>query len=81
VAPELNHRRAVFVLGKIDEILSWEKTKEQEKDARFVALGEYLYEVRSKQRGQGRNEHRAATELSAIFRPGRCGFALRSQPT
>jgi hypothetical protein len=42
-------RRAVFVLGKIDEILSWEKTKEQEKDAQFVELGEYLCEVRSKQ--------------------------------
>ena len=49
VAPELNRRRAVFVLGKIDEILSWEKTKEVEKDARFVELGEYLCEVRSKQ--------------------------------
>ena len=49
VAPELNHRRAVFVLGKIDEILSWEKAKEREKDARFVELGEYLCEVRSKQ--------------------------------
>lgn len=49
VAPELNRRRAVFVLGKIDEILSWEKTKEQEKDARFVELGEYLCEVRAKQ--------------------------------
>jgi hypothetical protein len=49
VAPELNRRRAVFVLGKIDEILSWEKTKEQEKDARFVELGEFLCEVRSKQ--------------------------------
>ena len=31
MAPELNRRRAVFVLGKIDEILGWEKTKEQEK--------------------------------------------------
>ncbi len=49
MAPELNRRRAVFVLGKIDEILSWEKTKEQEKDERFVELGEYLCEVRSKQ--------------------------------
>ena len=49
VEPELNRRRAVFVLGKIDEILSWEKTKEQEKDTRFVELGEYLCEVRSKQ--------------------------------
>ena len=49
VTPELNRRRAVFVLGKIDEILSWERTKEQEKDARLVELGEYLCEVRSKQ--------------------------------
>ena len=47
--PEINHRRAVFVLGRIDEILSWEKTKEQEKDVRFVELGEYLCEVRAKQ--------------------------------
>jgi hypothetical protein len=49
VAPELNRRRAVFVLGKIDEILSWEKTKEIEKDARFVELGQYLCEVRAGQ--------------------------------
>ena len=47
--PEINNRRAVFVLGRIDEILSWEKTKEQEKDVRFVELGEYLCEVRAKQ--------------------------------
>ncbi len=49
VTPEINHRRAVFVLGRIDEILSWEKSKEQEKDVRFVELGEYLCEVRGKQ--------------------------------
>ena len=49
MVPELNRRRAVLVLGKIDEILSWEKTKGQEKDTRFVELGEYLREVRSKQ--------------------------------
>ena len=49
VTPEINRRRAVFVLGRIDEILSWEKTKEQEKDIRFVELGEYLCEVRAKQ--------------------------------
>ena len=49
VTPEINHRRAVFVLGRIDEILSWETTKEQEKDVRFVELGEYLCEVRAKQ--------------------------------
>jgi hypothetical protein len=47
--PEINRRRAVFVLGRIDEILSWEKTREQEKDVRFVELGEYLCEVRAKQ--------------------------------
>jgi hypothetical protein len=39
----------IFVLGKIDEILIWEKTKEQEKDTRLVELGQYLCEVRSKQ--------------------------------
>jgi len=49
VTPEINRRRAMFVLGRIDEILSWEKTKEQEKDVRFVELGEYLCEVRAKQ--------------------------------
>jgi hypothetical protein len=47
--PEINRRRAVFVLERIDEILSWEKTREQEKDVRFVELGEYLCEVRAKQ--------------------------------
>jgi hypothetical protein len=49
VSAEFNRRRAVFVLGKIDEILIWERTKEQEKDVRFVELGEYLCEVRAKQ--------------------------------
>src|ERR1700687_1498625 len=28
--PRLNRRRALFVLGKIDEILSWERNVEQE---------------------------------------------------
>lgn len=49
VPPELNRRRALFVLGKIDEILSWEKAKEQERDVRFVELGQYLCEVRAGQ--------------------------------
>lgn len=49
MATEIDRHRAVLVLGKIDEILSWEKTKEQEKDVRFVELGEYLCEVRAKQ--------------------------------
>ena len=49
VAPEIDRHRAALVLDKIDEILSWENAKEQEKDTRFVELGEYLCEVRSKQ--------------------------------
>jgi len=32
MAQELNSRRAVLALGKVDEILGWEKTKGQEKD-------------------------------------------------
>ena len=45
-SPKLNRRRALFVLGKIDEILAWEKTKEQEREVRYVDLGRYLCEVR-----------------------------------
>jgi hypothetical protein len=47
VSPQLNRRRALIVLGKIDEILSWEQTKEHEHDERFVELGEHLCEVRA----------------------------------
>jgi len=47
--PNLDRRRALLVLDKIDEILSWEKTKEQERDVRFVELGQYLCEVRAGQ--------------------------------
>ena len=47
--PKLNHRRALFVLTKIDEILSWEKKNETERDTRFVELGRYLGEVRAGQ--------------------------------
>jgi hypothetical protein len=49
VAPKLNCRRALFVLGRIDEILSWEQLTEQERDTRFVELGRYLCEVRAGQ--------------------------------
>jgi len=49
LTPEIDERRAAVVLGKIRDILSWEKAKEQEKDARFVELGEYLCEVRARQ--------------------------------
>jgi hypothetical protein len=49
VSPEINQRRALLVLGKIDEILSWEKTKERQQDVHFIELGECLCEVRAKQ--------------------------------
>jgi hypothetical protein len=49
VPPEVNRRRALIVLGKIDEILAWEQVKDHERDERFVELGQYLCEVRAKQ--------------------------------
>jgi hypothetical protein len=49
MSPELNRRRALVVLEKIDEILFWEKTKERERDERFVDLGQYLCEARAGQ--------------------------------
>ena len=49
VAPKLNRERALFVLGKIDEILAWEQRKENERDTKFVELGRYLCEVRAGQ--------------------------------
>jgi hypothetical protein len=47
--PKLNSRRALMVLGKIDEILAWEARHENERDTRWVELGRYLCEVRSGQ--------------------------------
>jgi len=47
VSPALNIRRAVFVLGKIDEILTWDKGQTHERDQKFVDLGRYLCEVRA----------------------------------
>ncbi len=49
VLPKLNHKRAQFVLAKIDEILAWEQQKEAERDTHFVELGRYLCEVRAGQ--------------------------------
>jgi hypothetical protein len=48
-APQLNRQRALLIMEKIDEILFWEKTKEQQRDVRFVELGQYLCEVRAGQ--------------------------------
>src|SRR5450631_621151 len=47
--PNLDRRRALLVMDKIDEILHWEKSKERERDVRFVELGQYLCEVRARQ--------------------------------
>ena len=47
--PELNRRRALLVLSKIDEILAWEARHENERDTKFVELGKYLCEVRAGQ--------------------------------
>jgi hypothetical protein len=47
--PQLNRKRAQFVLTKIDQILAWEKQHEAERDTRFVDLGRYLCEVRAGQ--------------------------------
>src|SRR6202795_1448023 len=49
MGPKLDEPRALFVLGKIDEILSWERATELERDRRFVDLGRYLCEVRAGQ--------------------------------
>jgi hypothetical protein len=46
VPPKLNRPRALFVMGKIDEILAWEKSEDQGREVRFVELGRYLCEVR-----------------------------------
>jgi hypothetical protein len=45
----LNSRRASLVLSKIDEILTWEKSADRERDTQFVELGRYLCEVRAGQ--------------------------------
>ena len=47
--PELDLKRAVFVLGKIDEILARDRVLAHERDLRFVDLGRYLCEVRAGQ--------------------------------
>ncbi len=47
--PELNEKRAQFVLAKIDQILDWERRTDQERDTRFIELGRYLCEVRAGQ--------------------------------
>jgi hypothetical protein len=47
--PQLNQKRAQFVLCKIDQILAWEQQAHNERDTKFVELGRYLCEVRAGQ--------------------------------
>jgi len=47
--PKLNRRRALLVLSRIDAILAWEVSHENERDSKFVELGQYLCEVRTGQ--------------------------------
>jgi len=47
--PPLDRRRAMLVLGRIDDILAWETRHQNERDTKFVELGRYLCEVRSGQ--------------------------------
>ncbi len=49
LTPKLNRRRALLVLAKIDDILAWEKSVDDERESRFVELGRYLCEVRAGQ--------------------------------
>jgi len=49
MVPKLNHRRALFVLSKIDQILAWEHETENQREGKFVELGRYLCEVRAGQ--------------------------------
>jgi hypothetical protein len=45
--PEELHHRALFIPGRLDEILSWQRTTEQGRDTLFAELGRYLCEVRA----------------------------------
>ena len=47
--PELNRQRALAVLNRIEEILTWEKLSEHQRDVHFIELGQYLCEVRAGQ--------------------------------
>jgi hypothetical protein len=49
MSPRVNHKRARFVLTKIDEIPAWERQKDTERDTMFVELGRNLCEVRAGQ--------------------------------
>jgi len=57
MAPELNLKRAVFVLDKIDELLALDKERIHKRDSPLVDLGRYPCEVRAGQYlASGENE-------------------------
>jgi hypothetical protein len=66
-APELDSRRAIDVLTKIDDLLSWQRKSETERDERFVELGEYLCEVRAGRYWRIENLHSFDEFLEKIF--------------
>ena len=74
----INRQRAAFVLARIDDILSWEKSKEQEKDVRFIELGEYLCEVRARQHSE-RNSSRQCPQESNFTILSIGGFSQASE--
>jgi hypothetical protein len=47
--PELDRARATEVIAKIDDVLAWQLKTDTERDQKFMQLGEYLCEVRSRQ--------------------------------
>jgi hypothetical protein len=47
--PTFSRKRAVFVPAKVDEILAREKSRDVERDTKFVELGRYLCEARAGQ--------------------------------
>src|SRR5437762_2085814 len=47
--PNPNRKRALFVLSRIESILSWEQSVERDRDTKFLELGRYLCEVRAGQ--------------------------------
>jgi hypothetical protein len=49
VLPVFDRARAIEVIGAIDSILDWERHYEDERESRFVELGQHLCEIRAGQ--------------------------------
>lgn len=57
LSPTINRKRAEFVIGKIDQILDWERGIDKDRETRFLDLGKYLCEVRAGQYWRLENLH------------------------